>query len=395
MNHRLTVRPSCAADLPRMMRMFAHSRCVMRRQGNSVQWVGYPTRRQATEDMSRGVSFVVEDEGRTVGTFALVPGDEPTYAYIEHGRWIDNLHPYATIHRVAAMPATHGIAAAALAFAKQHYAYLRIDTHERNTAMRHIVAREDFVQSGIVYMTDGSERLAYEWWRWDEVDSRLKRYVEQQVLPVYDTFDPAHRRDHALRVIARSMLLADGKGLNPNMVYAIAALHDLGLGADGCPGESAEDIRERHHLVGGDLARSNTALRQWFSADEREQIAQAIEDHRASSRQVPRSLYGCVVAEADRDVEPERIVLRTVQYGLGHYPALDREGHWQRTLQHLDEKYAAGGYLHLLLADSPNAEPLAELQRLIADRRRLRSLFDQIVDRLSTQDPKFKHLVKQ
>jgi uncharacterized protein len=83
-------------------------------------------------------------------------------------------------------------------------------------------------------------------------------------------------------------------------------------------------------------------------------------------------------------VEPETIVRRTVEYGMSHYPELDREGHWQRTLEHLHEKYAEGGYIKLWLPDSPNAAPLAELRALIADEQRLRPLFDQYL-KLNTE----------
>ena len=117
-------------------------------------------------------------------------------------------------------------------------------------------------------------------------------------------------------------------------------------------------------------------LRQWFTEDEVELMAQAAEDHRASAITPPRSPLGMIIAEADRDVEPETIVRRTVEYGLSHYPELDREGHWRRTLEHLHEKYAEGGYIKLWLKDSPNAAPLAELRTLIHDEPRLRQLFE-------------------
>ena len=82
------------------------------------------------------------------------------------------------------------------------------------------------------------------------------------------------------------------------------------------------------------------------------------------------------MAEADRDVEPETIVRRTIEYSLSHYPAYNREQHWQRCLDHLHEKYADGGYIKLWLPDSPNAAPLAELRALIADEQQLRNLFN-------------------
>ena len=77
-------------------------------------------------------------------------------------------------------------------------------------------------------------------------------------------------------------------------------------------------------------------------------------------------------------IVPETIIRRIVQFGLSHYPELDKEGHWQHTLEHLHEKYAEGGYLHLLIPGSPNEEPLARLRTIIRDEKGLRKLFEQI-----------------
>ena len=361
------IRHAEMSDLPAVRQMIDHSRSVMRHNGNHAQWVGYPTDDDLKADLQQEVSYLILQEGRPAGTFALVPGMEPTYGVIDHGRWIDPLQPYATVHRLAAMPGTHGIADAAFSFAANHYPYLRADTHADNTIVRHLLENHRFVYSGIVYMDDGSPRCAYEWWRYDEVRPALRDYVFDQILPRYDRFDAAHRRDHALRVVARSMVLGRNYAVDPELLFAAAAMHDVGL-AEG---------REHHHLASGALIREDAALPQWFDAEQIEIIACAAEDHRASATAAPRSLYGCIVAEADRDVEPETIVRRTVEYGLSHYPELDREGHWQRTLDHLHEKYAEGGYIKLWLSDSPNAAPLAELRALIKDTARLRLLFDQ------------------
>jgi uncharacterized protein len=86
------------------------------------------------------------------------------------------------------------------------------------------------------------------------------------------------------------------------------------------------------------------------------------------------------VAEADRLIIPELIVRRTVQYSIANFPALDYEGHWHRSLQHLEEKYAEGGYLRLWIEgeENDNAERLAQLRTIIADRDRLREIFDKI-----------------
>ena len=149
---------------------------------------------------------------------------------------------------------------------------------------------------------------------------------------------------------------------------AAAACHDLGLAVD----------RKTHHLESGKIIRSDSRLREWFSEEQIETIAQAAEDHRASATTPPRSIYGALVAEADRMIVPETIIRRTVQFGFSHYPELDKEGHWQRTLEHLHEKYAEGGYLHLLIAGSPNEEPLSRLRAIIKDEARLREIFEEV-----------------
>ena len=198
----------------------------------------------------------------------------------------------------------------------------------------------------------------------------LRQYIETEIIPRYDSFDAAHRRDHVEYVIAQSLKLAEHYDVDRDMVYVIAAYHDTGLAVD----------RKTHHLESGRIIRSDQCLRQWFSEGQIETMAQAVEDHRASSDHEPRSIYGKIVAEADRQIDPETIIRRTVQYGLSHYPGLDREGHWNRMLEHLNEKYAEGGYLRLWIPESDNAGKLKELHEIIKDRDYLESLFDRFYE---------------
>ena len=200
------------------------------------------------------------------------------------------------------------------------------------------------------------------------MNPELVQYIESEVIPRYASFDKAHREDHARAVIERALAMGKNYEINEDLLYTAAACHDLGLSVD----------RKTHHLESGKIIRADGRLRQWFSPEEIETIAQAAEDHRASATTPPRSIYGSLVAEADRMIVPETIIRRTVQFGLSHYPELDREGHWQRTLEHLHEKYAEGGYLHLLIPGSPNEEPLARLRAIIKDEEGLRKLFEQI-----------------
>ena len=196
----------------------------------------------------------------------------------------------------------------------------------------------------------------------------LVRYIEDEIIPRYGAFDKAHREDHARAVIERALAMGRNYPIDEDLLYTAAACHDLGLAVD----------RRTHHLESGKIIRADARLREWFTPEQIETIAQAAEDHRASATTPPRSIYGALVAEADRMIVPETIIRRTVQFGLSHYPELDKEGHWERTLEHLHEKYAEGGYLHLLIPGSPNEAPLARLRAIIRDEDRLRVLFESI-----------------
>lgn len=198
----------------------------------------------------------------------------------------------------------------------------------------------------------------------------LKEYIESEIIPRYDNFDGAHRRDHVRSVIGQSQELSRYYDVNPEILYAAAAYHDLGL----CEG------REKHHLVSGRIIREDKTLLNWFSAEEIEVIAEAAEDHRASNETPPRSIYGKIIAESDRLIDPETVIRRTVQYGFAHYPQMNREQMWERTLTHLQKKYGYGGYLKLWIPESSNACRLEELRKIIADEKRLRSMFDRFYD---------------
>lgn len=197
----------------------------------------------------------------------------------------------------------------------------------------------------------------------------IERYIEEQIILRYTAFDRAHSIDHVRTVIAESLALAEHYDVDRRIVYVTAAYHDLGL----CEG------RELHHIVSGEIVRADLQLCRWFSGDEIELIACAVEDHRASSDHEPRSIYGRIVAEADRVIDPEITLRRTVQYGLANYPQLDTEGQYARFCAHLQEKYAEGGYLHLWIPESKNGARLAELRQLIKNSELLRYTFERLL----------------
>lgn len=198
---------------------------------------------------------------------------------------------------------------------------------------------------------------------YDFIRPGLSRYIYERIVPEYAGFDPAHREDHAIAVIDNSIKLyltaPDDirDGINPEILFTAAACHDLGR----------INGKENHHIDSGKIIRADSNLTQWFDGEQIELIAEAAEDHRASNGNEPRSIYGKIVAEADRLIDPETIIRRTLQYGLYNYPELDIPGQIERAIEHLNNKYGANGYLKLWIPWSDNARKLSELRDLLAD----------------------------
>jgi len=192
----------------------------------------------------------------------------------------------------------------------------------------------------------------------------LEQYIEQSILPQYDAFDGGHRRDHALTVISESLKLAREHGTDERMAYVIAAYHDLGLRID----------REKHHIHSGEILLADSNLLQWFTPEQLLIMRDAVEDHRASSNHPPRTIYGAIVAEADRQIDPETVIRRTMAYSLKLYPEGDFQMLYQRSHEHLLEKYAEGGYLRLWLDSERNVQGLKKLRAIIRQEDELRAL---------------------
>ena len=201
----------------------------------------------------------------------------------------------------------------------------------------------------------------------------LHEYIENEILPRYAAFDKGHQRDHAESVIQESMVLAQEHGADQEMAYVIAAFHDLGL----------EKGRELHHIYSGEILMADPILPQFFNKEQLMLMRDAVEDHRASSKNAPRSIYGAIVAEADRHIDPETILRRTMQFGLKQNPEADFEWHFERAYQHMLEKYAEGGYMRLWLNSKRNVEGLNALRAIIHDKEVLREICKRLFEAMS------------
>ncbi len=206
----------------------------------------------------------------------------------------------------------------------------------------------------------------------NNVSLDLMEFVETQILPRYSAFDTAHRIAHVNEVIKSSLELARTLGADVNMAYAIAAYHDLGL----------EGPRAVHHLTSGKILMADRRLLKWFTPSQITVMKEAVEDHRASASHAPRSIYGKIVAEADRNLDPETVIRRTIEYGRAHYPEKSKEEQWVRFMEHMNEKYSTNGYIKLWLSGSANEKKLAQLRDYISQPDVMRQIFDKIFNEI-------------
>lgn len=204
----------------------------------------------------------------------------------------------------------------------------------------------------------------------NNVNLDLMAFIEQNILPKYNEFGLSHGLGHVQHVIKGSLELAKRMGADVNMAYTVAAYHDIGMSGP----------RAIHHITGGKILAADARLKRWFSPEQIRIMREAVEDHRASASHSPRSIYGKIVAEADRDLDPEHVFRRAVQFGLENELEKNREEQWRRFLAHLQEKYSNTGYIKLWIPNSPNEKHLKAIRSIIENPDKLRQQFDNLYD---------------
>ncbi len=198
------------------------------------------------------------------------------------------------------------------------------------------------------------------------MNKELIKYIETNIIPRYKKNDKAHRESHVRTVIGNSMLIAEKYDVDKNIVYTAAAYHDLGL----------EVERERHEIFSKEVMLNDKKLDEFFNKEEKDIIAHAILNHRASSKVEPSSIYGKIVADADRDLIPVHIIERTILFSLDNCPEYDKKDHFIRSREHIEGKYGEEGYLKLWLDSEVNNKRLEKLRNLISDENSFRRVFE-------------------
>lgn len=156
----MIIRTAKPDEIDEIMEVYRKAKAFMLSTGNKSQWInGYPQKELIEEDIRLGQCIVCEENG-IHGVFAFIIGDDPTYNVIEDGAWLND-SPYGTIHRIGSDGVCHGILRNGVAYCREIIDNLRIDTHEDNKVMQHLVVKNGFRRCGIIHIADGSPRIAY------------------------------------------------------------------------------------------------------------------------------------------------------------------------------------------------------------------------------------------
>lgn len=192
-----------------------------------------------------------------------------------------------------------------------------------------------------------------------ELNEKLVEYIEKEIFPLYDRNEFAHGINHIKTVIRRSLELADGYDVDFNIVYTVAAYHDLGHFID----------RKRHEIISAEMFMKDENIKRWFADEQRMVIKEAIEDYRASCNHVPRTIYGKIVSTADRTiVDMDNTIKRSYTYGKKNYIGLSEEEQFDKVYEHLVEKYGESGYAKVYLEDKEFDEAVSKLRQALENR---------------------------
>ena len=194
-----------------------------------------------------------------------------------------------------------------------------------------------------------------------QINEDLKKYIEENIFPEYSKNEPAHNIEHIKYVIRRSFKFADTvPNINYNMVYTIAAYHDIGHHIDS----------KRHEIISGEIMSKDENLKNFFSEQELIVIKEAIEDHRASSNHEPRSIYGKIVSTADRNNTVESCLSRSYTYNKKLHPEYDDEKTFEECHFHLNKKFGENGYAKYFFKDEEYEKFLKDIRELLSDKKR-------------------------
>lgn len=202
------------------------------------------------------------------------------------------------------------------------------------------------------------------------VNEDLIKYVKEFVFPKYEPNDKAHGIIHVMEVIRRSFVLNDecGLGLNPNLIYAVAACHDLGKYIN-------SDIHEK---IAADIFIKDENMKRFFSYEERLTIKEAIEDHRSSKEDEPRSTYGKLISSADRNASIEMVFIRSFFVAKAKMPGMNIEEYLDYTWKRLTKRYSVEDPENMFYEDEIYRKFLTEMRALLEDEKAFKDRYCEV-----------------
>lgn len=217
---------------------------------------------------------------------------------------------------------------------------------------------------------DAFQQPAYK----SQITPELMQYIQTKIFPQYLKNDKGHQLEHIYYVIRRSLLfMGQFRDLNADMVYTIAAYHDIAHHID----------KNNHEFLSARALQSDTAIKSFFTEEQLLIMKEAIEDHRASLEYQPRSDYGKIVSSADRSTDIDAFFRRTHAYSLKHFPEYSAEEHMERCYQHMKTKYGDNGYAKNYVIDNDYIRFLQTIQDLLADKDAFKEKYRTIADQLN------------
>ncbi len=189
------------------------------------------------------------------------------------------------------------------------------------------------------------------------VNENLRKYIEKEIFPQYDLNDKGHNINHINYVIRRSfeLIKQNELDLNINMVFLIAAYHDIGHHID----------PKKHEFISAEIMIKDENLNDYFSIEELNTMKEAIEDHRASAEKEPRSVYGKLISSADRNNTVEQCLERSYFYGKRLEPEASDEELYKRAFKHLNKKFGYNGYAKFYLKDIEYEKFLMDIRKIL------------------------------
>ncbi|MGN6715273.1 HD domain-containing protein [Anaerocolumna jejuensis] len=197
-----------------------------------------------------------------------------------------------------------------------------------------------------------------------EVEVELQEYINSNIIPIYKNFDLSHNVSHALEVIDASIKLGKQNNVDLNMMFCIAAYHDVGMLVN----------RNEHEKYSKEYLLADKKLTKWFMDEQIKIMAEAVEDHRASSRKKPRSIYGLIVSDSDRSADLDSIMIKTYNYFRHSYPNDDFESHFEKAYAWIVDKDGKDGYMQIFI-DQEKIDKLTEIKKLVMDKEYIKERY--------------------